>query len=57
MMTVSDLAALTGLGWDTIKNIIKAKLERDFGRPGSRICNTCPLMRFTWAGKSGFTPW
>ena len=33
MMTVSDLAALTGLGWDTIKNIIKAKLEKDFGRP------------------------
>ena len=33
MMTVSDLAALTGLGWDTIKNIIKARLEKDFGRP------------------------
>lgn len=33
MMTISDLAALTGLGWDTIKNIIKAKLEKEFGRP------------------------
>ena len=33
MMTVSDLAALTRLGWDTVKNIIKARLEKDFGRP------------------------
>jgi transposase len=33
MMTVTDLAALTGLGWDTVKNIIKGKLEKDFGRP------------------------
>ncbi len=32
-MTVSDLAALTGLGWDTVKNIIKAKLEKDYGHP------------------------
>ncbi|MGB7601657.1 MAG: ISL3 family transposase [Candidatus Sulfotelmatobacter sp.] len=33
LMTVSDLAALTGLGWDTVKNIIKAKLEKDYGHP------------------------
>lgn len=32
-MTVSDLAAVTGLGWDTVKNIIKAKLEKDYGHP------------------------
>lgn len=33
MMTVSDLAALTGLGWDTVKNIIKARLEKEHGHP------------------------
>ncbi len=33
LMTVSDLAAVTGLGWDTVKNIVKAKLEKDFGHP------------------------
>jgi len=33
LMTVSDLAAITGLGWDTVKNIIKAKLEKDYGHP------------------------
>jgi len=33
LMTVSDLAAVTGLGWDTVKNIIKAKLEKDYGHP------------------------
>ena len=33
MMTVSDLAALTGLSWDTVKEIVKASLERDYGKP------------------------
>ena len=33
MMTVTDLAAVTGLGWDTVKNILKARLERDYGHP------------------------
>jgi hypothetical protein len=30
---VSDLAAVTGLGWDTVKNIIKGRLEKDCGHP------------------------
>ena len=33
MMTVTDLAAVTGLGWDTVKNIIKARLERNYAHP------------------------
>src|SRR5487761_1952090 len=32
-MTLSDLAALTGLGWDTVKDIVKARLEKDYGHP------------------------
>jgi transposase len=36
MMTVTDLAAVTGLGWDTVKNIIKARLEKDYGHPRLR---------------------
>ena len=32
-MTISDLAALTGLGWDTVKDIVKARLEKDHGHP------------------------
>lgn len=36
MMTVTDIAALTGLGWDTVKNIIKRRLERDYGHPQLR---------------------
>ena len=32
-MTMADLAAITGLSWDTVKNIIKAKLEGEFGHP------------------------
>src|ERR1035437_2106577 len=41
-MTVTDLAALTGLGWDTVKNIIKARLEQDYGHPRLR-----PLKRLS----------
>ena len=41
-MTVTDLAALTGLGWDTVKNIIKARLEKDYGHPRLR-----PLRRLS----------
>lgn len=32
-MTVSDLGALTGLSWDTVKDIIKKALERGYGHP------------------------
>jgi hypothetical protein len=35
MMTVTDLAELTGLGWNTVKNIIKARLEKGYGHPPS----------------------
>lgn len=36
MMTVTDLAAVTGLGWDTVKHIIKALLEKHYGHPRLR---------------------
>jgi transposase len=36
MMTVTDLAAVTGLGWDTVKNIIKGWLEKGYGHPRLR---------------------
>ena len=32
-MTVADLAAVLGLSWDTVKNIIKRRLEKDYGQP------------------------
>lgn len=35
-MTVADLAAVTGLSWDTVKNIIKKRLEKDYGHPRLR---------------------
>ncbi len=33
MMTVGDSALITGLGWDTVKGIVKAKRERRAGHP------------------------
>jgi transposase len=32
-MTVRDLAALTGLAWDTVKDILKKALEKGYGHP------------------------
>lgn len=32
-MTISDLAAVTGLSWDTVKGIVKKCLAKDYGRP------------------------
>ena len=35
-MCLSDVAGLTGLGWDTVKDLVKTRLEADFGRPRLR---------------------
>jgi len=35
-MCLSDVAGLTGLAWDTVKDLVKARLERDYGRPQLR---------------------
>jgi len=43
LMTVSDLAAVTGLGWDTVKHIIKAKLEKDYGHPRGFLGVICGM--------------
>ena len=32
-MCLSDVAGLTGLAWDTVKDLVKERLERDYGRP------------------------
>lgn len=32
-MCLSDVAGLTGLSWDTVKDLVKERLEKDYGRP------------------------
>lgn len=32
-MCLSDVAGLTGLAWDTVKDLVKQRLERDYSRP------------------------
>jgi transposase len=32
LMTLRDVAGLTGLNWDTVKDIVKRRLRRDYGR-------------------------
>jgi len=31
VMTISDVAAVTDLSWDTVKHIVKARLQKDYG--------------------------
>lgn len=31
VMTISDVAEVTDLSWDTVKNIVKARLQKDYG--------------------------
>jgi transposase len=33
VMTRADVSALTGLGWDTVKEIVQAQLQHDYGQP------------------------
>ena len=33
VMTLSDVAELTLLSWDTVKTITKTHLEKDYGKP------------------------
>jgi len=33
MMCLSDVAGLLGLSWDTVKDLVKERLEQDYGRP------------------------
>jgi len=36
VMTLSDVADLTLLSWDTVKTIVKTHLQKDYGRPALR---------------------
>ena len=31
VMTITDVAEVTDLGWDTVKGIVKARLQKDYG--------------------------
>jgi transposase len=33
VMTLADVSALTGLGWDTVKEIVQQQLQHDYGQP------------------------
>lgn len=33
LMSLSDVAVLTGMGWDMVKDIVKERLERVYSRP------------------------
>jgi transposase len=41
MMTILDVAELTGLSWDTVKDLVKKRLAKDYAH--IRLRNLCRL--------------
>ena len=53
-MTVADLAAFSGLTWDTVKSIIKRRLEKDYGRPRLRDLKRLSIDEIYLGRRQGF---
>jgi len=56
-MTVADLAAVLGLSWDTVKNIIKRRLEKDYGQPRLKDLHRLSIDEIYLGAASGFGRW
>ena len=46
VMCLSDVANLTGLDWDRVKDVVKERLEEDFGRPDLGSSGKLGLLNF-----------
>ena len=57
LMTLSDLAAVTGLSWDTVKHIVKGALETDYGHPRLKDLRYLSIDEITWAGRRNTGRW
>lgn len=53
-MTVMDMAAVLGLSWDTVKGIIKRRLEKDYGHPRLRSLRRLSLDEIHLGRRQGF---
>jgi transposase len=53
-MTVADLAAFSGLTWDTVKRIIKRRLEKDYGHPRLRDLKRLSIDEIYLGRRQGF---
>ncbi|MGH8335952.1 MAG: ISL3 family transposase [Gammaproteobacteria bacterium] len=53
LMTLRDVAELTGLGWDTVKEIAKRRLRRDYGRIDLRGVKHLSIDEI-YVGKRGY---
>ena len=51
VMTLSDLAAISGLGWDSVKDIVKRRLEKDYARPRLKDVRHLAIDEF-YSGKT-----
>lgn len=51
VMTLSDLAVISGLGWDCVKDIVKRRLEKDYARPRLKDVRHLAIDEF-YSGKT-----
>jgi transposase len=54
LMTVADLAGVTGLSWDTVKSIIKRRLEKDYGHPRLKHLQRLSIDEIYLGRRQGF---
>ncbi len=53
-MTVADWAGVTGLSWDTVKSIIKRRLEKDYGHPRLKDLQRLSIDEIYLGRRQGF---
>ena len=51
VMTLSDLAAVSGLGWDSVKDIVMRRLEKDYAKPRLKDVRHLAIDEF-YSGKT-----
>jgi hypothetical protein len=56
-MTISDLVAITELRSDTVNDIVKERLEKDYGHPRLKELTRVSMMRFMSDAGGSFTRW
>jgi transposase len=54
LMTLLEVAELTALNWDTVKDIVKRRLRRDYGRIGLKGVRYLSIAEIYVGKRRGF---
>ena len=57
VMTLSDIAGWLRLSRDTVKAVVKGRLEKDYRRIGTAGCARSPLINSIWGARENTSRW